>query len=176
MDILWFALWAFLPAGLANASPVVAARLPLLRRFNTPIDFGKHWHGKRIFGDSKTWRGLIFGIIVGAVTGLLQSFILQDSGQGFVGLLALAYGGLLGCGALVGDAVESFFKRQLNIPSGASWFPFDQLDYVFGGLLFASIMQPFTPQESIAIIIVWFAVHVIIVYVGFLLNVRDKPI
>lgn len=176
MDLILFALWAFLPAGLANASPVIANRLPGFSKWNTPMDFGKSYRGKRIFGENKRFRGLLFGTLTGALIGYLQAAMFPEYGLKLEPISGLYMGALLGFGALLGDAVESFFKRQMDIPSGESWFPFDQLDYIFGGLLFASLIRPFTPKESIAIIIVWFALHVVTVYIFFLLKVRDKPI
>jgi CDP-archaeol synthase len=34
---------------------------------------------------------------------------------------------LISFGALAGDSIKSFFKRQIGIRSGASWLVFDQL-------------------------------------------------
>ena len=59
-DIL-FALWFFLPAGLANAAPVFASRIPKSEKLALPLDFGKSFRGKRIFGENKTFRGLLAG-------------------------------------------------------------------------------------------------------------------
>lgn len=42
---------------------------------------------------------------------------------------------------MTGDAVKSFFKRQRDMPPGSSWFPFDQLDFVIGALVFASVIE-----------------------------------
>jgi CDP-diglyceride synthetase len=42
---------------------------------------------------------------------------------------------------MTGDAVKSFFKRRLGITPGKSWFPFDQLDFVLGAILFVSIIK-----------------------------------
>jgi hypothetical protein len=55
-DIL-FALWFFLPAGLANAAPVFANKIPGSEWLAVPIDGGKHFRGKRITGNHKTIRG-----------------------------------------------------------------------------------------------------------------------
>ena len=51
-DIL-FALWFFLPAGLANAAPVFANKIPGSEWLAVPIDGGKHFRGKRITGNHK---------------------------------------------------------------------------------------------------------------------------
>src|SRR6266487_2676688 len=59
------ALWFFLPAFVANPMAVVFGG-------GTPIDFGRTLSdGERIFGDGKTWRGLLGGTSSGALLGLV---------------------------------------------------------------------------------------------------------
>src|SRR5207244_4565349 len=59
------ALWFFLPAYVANPMAVVFGG-------GTPIDFGRTLRdGERLFGDGKTWRGLVGGTLAGALLGLL---------------------------------------------------------------------------------------------------------
>jgi CDP-2,3-bis-(O-geranylgeranyl)-sn-glycerol synthase len=68
------ALWLFLPAYVANMSPVFSAKL--LPRWNAPIDGGRtSKDGKRLLGPGKTWRGLVGGIVTGAATALLMAAI-----------------------------------------------------------------------------------------------------
>lgn len=182
--MILFALWFFLPAGLANASPLIANKLSFLDKYKTPLDFGKTWHGKRIFGDNKTWRGLLFGIFIGVMTVWLQQFLY--SGFGWIQTISqdinyntvnpLILGSLLGAGAMLGDAAESFIKRQMDVAPGDSWFPFDQLDYIVGGLLLGSIAVVLSWQQYAVITIIWFSLHLISVYIGFLIGVRDKPV
>jgi CDP-2,3-bis-(O-geranylgeranyl)-sn-glycerol synthase len=38
----------------------------------------------------------------------------------------------------VGDAVKSFFKRQIGVAPGASWIGFDQLDFFIGAYAFVA--------------------------------------
>lgn len=174
--------WIFLPAAIANMSPVFASQLPWLKAWNTPLDFGKTWRGKRIFGDNKRWRGLVLGTFVGGFVGFLQIAVFWQSAS--IGanqiILATIGGCLLGFGALVGDAIESFFKRQNGINPGSSWFPFDQLDYIVGGLLFylplAEIPSAVYWQIIVAIFAVYFSLHLLVSYIGFLLGFKDKPI
>ena len=186
MELL-FALWFFLPAGLANAAPVFAARLPRLKNWNAPLDFNKTFRGKRIFGANKTWRGLLAGVIIATLTVAAQhwlavntplvstlSFIPGDINYYFADILWL--GPLLGFGALAGDALESFAKRQLNIPPSHRWFPFDQIDYIIGGLLASLIIVRLSIFAYALILITWFALHLITVYIGYKLNLRAKPI
>ena len=85
-------------------------------------------------------------------------------------------GPLLGFGALFGDSVESFIKRQMGIKPGRSWFPFDQLDYIFGGLLFSSLIVQLSLINYLIIVIVWVIIHLLGSYVGYLLGLKAKPI
>jgi len=102
------AFWLMLPAYVPN--PVAAAA-----GGGKPIDGGRTWSdGKRLFGDGKTWRGLMAGVLAGAAVGFLQIFH-----QGNFDLTALPAhtplsGVLFASGALLGDIGKSFFKRRLG--------------------------------------------------------------
>jgi hypothetical protein len=183
MDELFSALWFFAPAGIANAAPVFAARIPGLTGWNTPMDFGKKYKGHRIFGSHKTWRGLLSGIVFATLAIALQKYIYAhnasiadlswiDYGQAKVWLL----GPLFGAGALLADAAESFFKRQAGVLPGESWFPFDQIDYIIGGYLFASLVAGFDLSRFLWVLGTWFCMHLAASYVGYFLNLKDKPI
>lgn len=183
IEHIFFALWFFAPAGFANAAPIFANKIPLLNKWKTPMDFGKLYKGKRLLGDNKTWRGFCFGIGIAIITIILQKLLyannqwLQDT------IILVDYtnisiwlGVFLGAGALLGDAVESFFKRQANVPSGEAWFPFDQIDYVIGGTLLSALVITLPPIYNITILVVWFSLHLISSYIGFLLGLKEKPI
>lgn len=177
------ALWFFLPAGLANATPVFAKRVSFLKKLDYPIDFYKTYKGIRIFGDHKTMRGLITGIIVAILTAGIQMAIYNNSpelrnalGFDFSSINFFVYGFLAGFGALIGDAIKSFFKRRVNIKPGATWFPFDQIDYIIGGIVFLIPLIRLSFLDYLATFIVWFAMHLISTYIGFLLKLKDKPI
>ena len=176
MNQLFAAIIFFLPAGLANATPPLAAKIPFLKKFNAPMDFKKTIRGKRIFGDNKTWRGFISGVVVATLTALIIStlvFKLDNSGDLAVNVLA---GTLMGVGALLGDAAGSFLKRQLNKEPGKSWFPVDQLDYIVGGLLFVAPLAHLTLMQYVLVGIVWFGLHIAGSSFGYLIGVKDKAI
>lgn len=174
MDYLIYAFLFFWPAAIGNVTPLFAARIPWIRRFNNPIDFGKHYKGKRIFGANKTWRGLISGTIMGGITSLLISYLLvPNSADAWYTFLV---GAALGCGALVGDAVESFFKRQRGIAPGKSWFPFDQTDYIVGGLAFVYPLTLIPPILMVGILIIYFGVHLFFSYIAYLIGWKKTPI
>jgi CDP-diglyceride synthetase len=81
MSGLWEIFWFFLPAGIANMSPVLANKIPGINQWKTPLDFGKSWRGKRIFGNNKTWRGLIFGTLIASLVGLIQYRVIASSSE-----------------------------------------------------------------------------------------------
>lgn len=67
IEIILFVLWFFAPAGVANVTPILVAKLPGLREWSAPMDFGFTYRGKRVFGKHKTWRGFITGVRSAAI-------------------------------------------------------------------------------------------------------------
>jgi CDP-2,3-bis-(O-geranylgeranyl)-sn-glycerol synthase len=139
LQILYF----FLPAYLANMSPVLVR--PWFRVLAVPVDGGKCLWGKRVLGDHKTWRGLLAGIVAGTITYELQRWLYKAGIA--VDLTLMDYnphpvlpGLLMGSGAGMGDSLKSFFKRRIGIAPGASWPIFDQLDFFVGAYLCVSVV------------------------------------
>jgi CDP-2,3-bis-(O-geranylgeranyl)-sn-glycerol synthase len=145
-EIIIQALWIILPAYIANASALLVGG-------GKPIDFGKKWKdGRRIFGDGKTWRGLFVGAFLGMTAGFGFSVIAKyaliiefpielNDFTGFPTMIPIISS--LCFGALLGDLIESFFKRRIGKNRGEDWIPFDQLDFILGVLFFSLIMSCF---------------------------------
>jgi len=177
------ALWFFLPSGVANATPVVAMHVPFLKDINYPLDFGKSFRGIRIFGDHKTFRGLISGMIFGFLVVMLQVYLYNVS-EFFRSISWLKYdqinwvlfGLLSGAGPLLGDAIKSFFKRRMNLKPGATWFPFDQIDYILGGIFFTLPIIQLIWWRYVLIAFIWFIIHPISTVLGYILKLKDSPI
>jgi CDP-2,3-bis-(O-geranylgeranyl)-sn-glycerol synthase len=169
-------LWFFVPAYLANMSPVLVQRW--FRRLATPIDAGRSFRGKRIFGDHKTWRGILAGIVVGTATYELQRLL---AAAGFAARLALIDyaddpllpGFLMGLGTGVGDAAKSFFKRRIDIPPGASWPVFDQLDFMAGAYLFVSLVHVPPLLPTLACLPIVLAGSVVVTAIGWALGLKE---
>src|SRR4051812_22356780 len=127
-DIL-FALWFFVPAGVANVMPILAAKIPGLRHWDAPVDGGSRLRGKRVFDDHKTWRGIVTGVIAGILILKLQVNLYDQyawardiSGPlNYDKISVLGLGFLLGFGALFGDMIKSLAKRQFGVQPGSSW-------------------------------------------------------
>jgi CDP-2,3-bis-(O-geranylgeranyl)-sn-glycerol synthase len=178
-----FALWFFWPAGVATMIPVFAARAPIISNWNAPIDGGLELNGRRLLGDHKTWRGFMLGGLAGTIwfiverlfyqhSGFVRSFCLVDYTSGVM----LLCGVLLSFGAVLGDAVKSFFKRQIGVKSGDSWFPFDQLDHLLGGLLLSLIVIRLSLISYIYIVFIWFGLHLLTSFIGYKLKFKSHPI
>lgn len=184
LETIIFALWFFAPAGVANVTPILVAKAPGLCRWNVPIDFGLTFRKKRIFGAHKTWRGLITGIVMATVTLALQQYLAANFGWAqwvtqsvdYAALPLLIVGPLFGFGALAGDAIESFFKRQRNIKPGEGWFPFDQIDYIIGGAIATMPFVQLSVVTYLWLIALWLVIHVIASYIGYLSGLKEKPI
>lgn len=116
------------------APVLVGKRLAFLA---APLDLGASIDGVRIFGDHKTWRGLILGVAAGAAVFVVQAAAYR---AGYAHGLAITdyselpslFGAWLGFGAIVGDAIKSFFKRRVGIAPGKPWIGPDEVDFYLG--------------------------------------------
>lgn len=165
-----------MPAGVANMAAGVSGAI--LKKLDYPIDFRKKFRGKRLLGDHKTFRGAIFGIIAGFIVYLIQGYLANNSPMFYqisvVDYSNLFIGFLLGFGAVLGDVVKSFFKRQADIPPGESWFPFDQLDWLAGSLFLVYFIEGFSIGFLIGVMVFGLALHVIVKMLGYLLGLQDS--
>ncbi len=147
-------------------SPVLFKKVPILAY---PIDCGVTFCGKRVLGTNKTWRGLLAGIIMATLFVYLQKWLnIVDYSE----INPLILGPLLGAGALVGDAVESFFKRQRGIKPGHSWIPFDQTDWIIGAVIFAEIYIKIGLTDALIVIVIAGLLHPLANIISFALKLQ----
>jgi CDP-2,3-bis-(O-geranylgeranyl)-sn-glycerol synthase len=163
------AFWLLLPAGFANMAPVLFKRIDFL---NYPVDFNKKLFGKPILGANKTFRGFFFGTIIGIIVVYLESLFALDNFVGYSNIILIGF--LLGFGALFGDLVKSFFKRQMNIQPGKSFIPFDQIDWVVGSLVFISFYSIVSWQIILTSILLFGLLHPIINLVGYWMKLKKN--
>ncbi len=151
-------IWYLLPAIIGNMAPLFA-RIIFKHRFTTPVDFNMKFKGKPIFGSHKTYRGFVAGVICAVLTAYVQRYyyfrpsILRISLINYYEVNMLLWGFLMGFGALFGDLVKSFVKRRINVKAGKSWIPFDQIDFIFGALLFTFPIA-FPPTDLVILMFV----------------------
>jgi hypothetical protein len=153
-----------------------------------PVDGGKTYRGKRIFGDNKTYRG-IFATALGTALGTaLQVFVLHRF-EVFQGLELLDYsapqvvilGFLMGTAAMLGELPNSFIKRRIDIAPGATaaggirslfFYIFDQIDYLPGVWLVLIFFTDASFKRIIFSAVFLFFSHQIISLLGFWLGMR----
>ncbi|HSU72978.1 MAG TPA: CDP-archaeol synthase [Candidatus Binatia bacterium] len=156
-------LYFFLPAYVANMMPVI----------------GRNWlPGKpvsaKLFGSHKTWRGLFLGTLGGVVVAGMQNLLVPLLPSLSIAPYAQWWllGLLLGAGAILGDMLKSFVKRRLGIAPGAPWIPFDQLDFVIGGLALASFVYFPGWTAALVLIVLSFFLHIAVNHLGHALGMR----
>ncbi|MDD5040590.1 MAG: CDP-archaeol synthase [Patescibacteria group bacterium] len=176
VDLILKTVWFFLPTGIANLAASLSRFIPIL---GVPVDFGRSWRGKRVFGDHKTWRGIIFGTLFGVLTFLIQRWLyrynaLQDISMFNYTQASWAIGLLQGLGAVWGDALKSFFKRRINREPGVSWFPFDQVDYSIGAFALVSIVYFPGWAAGFMAILLGILVHTIFNLLGYALHLQKN--
>jgi CDP-2,3-bis-(O-geranylgeranyl)-sn-glycerol synthase len=174
IPLIW-ALWIMLPAYVPN--PVAA-----LLGGGTPIDFKKNYSdGNRIFGDGKTWRGLIIGILAGIITGLILIWLVGRFPAASLPLHTLLSVTLLAFGALLGDLVKSFFKRRFGKERGTKWPIADQYDLVAGAFLLLLVGDPawlfatVTLPVFLIILILTPVLHRATNIIGYVFKVKEVP-
>ncbi len=173
LKFIFSCLWYLLPAALGNHNASLGNRIWLpgvvknaLQKIAVPVDFGVKWRGREIFGKNKTWRGLLVGAVTGIVVAGVQAllflkvdFFRENTLIDYANVNFIIIGSLMGGGALIGDLIKSFIKRALNKPSGKPWFPWDQLDWIMGAMLFSSLAYVPAAKTVIVTAILYVGVH-----------------
>jgi CDP-2,3-bis-(O-geranylgeranyl)-sn-glycerol synthase len=144
---------------------------------NMAPPFSKYWKGwnapihRRLLGTNKTVVGFLVAVAGSVLTTLVQSLI------GWRGSIVdyepwLTLGVLFGVGAMLGDMAKSFVKRRVGIAPGKSWFPFDQIDFVIGALLFVGRRASLSSVDVVFILALSILGHIAANHVGYWLGVR----
>jgi CDP-2,3-bis-(O-geranylgeranyl)-sn-glycerol synthase len=170
-------LWLIAPAYAANAFP------PVLKGRN-PVDNGKKIGKYRILGDGKTIEGTLGGIAFGIFFGFIQRYffpLLPDS----LGLMEMSIPLiiLLSMGAILGDMVNSFFKRRFGVERGERVSIINRLDFLFGALLLAYVglaimsypLSVIRWEYIIILIVITPIMHKLANLLAFALNIKKVP-
>jgi len=140
---------------------------PVIFGGGTPIDFGRSFSdGERIFGDHKTIRGFVSGLMIGFVVALFESYFVSSS------LFLLAV--LASLGALLGDLAGAFVKRRFRIKPGAPLPGVDQLDFVVGAILLVSAVFQITIGSLLIMILVTPPIHLAANICAYLMRLKSN--
>src|SRR4030095_7242466 len=141
-----------------------------------PIDNHLSFRGKRLLGDSKTYRG-IAAVAIGTAVGFgIQAILHRAVGPRNVELLdygmptALFIGLVVGLAAMLSELPNSFVKRQLDIAPGTSTvgiagvisYFLDQVDMLVGVWLILGFIVPVTVERIVWSIAFLFIAHQVI--------------
>ncbi|AHF00336.1 CDP-archaeol synthase [Thioalkalivibrio paradoxus] len=152
------ALFLLITMSVAGGLHVLWLRTPLARRLAWPVDGGRTFRGRRLFGDNKRVCGFLVlppsAAAAFLVLGSLRERLPEPVVTGWWPLGPLEYAGLgLACGLafMAAELPNSFVKRQLGVPPGRAparrWlrpvaFAIDRLDSVVGVLLILALLVP----------------------------------
>ncbi|HYL95549.1 MAG TPA: CDP-archaeol synthase [Terriglobales bacterium] len=166
-----FLLAAFTLAGLCQTAWLAS---PASQQFFVPLDGGRTFRGRRLFGANKTVRGFLMIVpAAGASFALLAAFF-ASSPAGLAGLWPLSLrdyallGLWAGAGFMVGELPNSFIKRQLDIAPGAAahgrslrilFSVVDRIDWIAGMLLALCLIVPVPGRVWMYVAVIGPVVH-----------------
>lgn len=178
---------------LIGITPIIAALLHMVlvkmdwfRFMAYPLDHYATLNGKRIFGDHKTYRGIVLMILL-SIPGLFlvkyltiqpaySALNIFDFNQHSILFYAMAYG----LGWTLSELPNSFFKRQQNIKEGKKgkvWnILLDQSDSPAGTLLLFKCITPLSWKFIIFGILLFTGIHLFFNIILFILKVRKEPL
>ena len=115
------------PTILAGVMVMLWCKLPILKAIAKPIDFGKNFtDGRRIFGDNKTWKGMLGYILFNTLFSVLWGFACQGKALHDLNFFYqyqentipfnLLIGVLLGLGYSLFELPNSFLKFGFQAP------------------------------------------------------------
>ena len=146
----------------ANGTPVLVKRV-LGQRFSFPLDGGvKIYDGQRLFGPSKTVRGVLVSILV---TSAFAPIIGLD----------LAIGAIVGTASMAGDVFSSFLKRRLRFPPSSKVTGLDQIPESLFPLLSCRWMLTLTIADVAAGVALFFVGEIILSKLLYRVGIRRHP-
>lgn len=148
--------------GVANATPIIVRRV-LGKRFATPLDGGVQFiDGRPLLGPAKTLRGVLCSIGATALAAPLIGF-------------SLSFGALIAAFAMLGDAISSFIKRRLHLPSSARAPGLDQIPECLLPLLIAQPRLGLTWPDIFAVVAAFVVLQLLVSTLLFKLRIRREP-
>jgi hypothetical protein len=163
----------------------VSIRYGFLTTLARPIDRGARVRNRRLFGDNKTYRGVVC-VAFGTMVGFLALTSLHDSAEqpalsalpsgSLAALLGLGVGGA----AMLAELPNSALKRQLDIRPGAQgsglsgllFHVLDQVDVLAGAWVVLAIFVSVTPVLVLGSVLFMYLGHQVITGMGYLLGMR----
>lgn len=178
-------LYSALPVILAGVLHMLVVRrnwLPVLAR---PLDGGRRWRGRRLLGDHKTWRGLLFVPAAAVALAALQAAA-EHRWPGLAawslhpGASPLRVGLALGGGYVLAELPNSFWKRRRDLPPGAAGGPLqvllDQADSALGCALACRLLLAWSLQAALLLVAAGTLLHLALNLLLHALGLRRRPV
>jgi hypothetical protein len=179
------AAWVFLPV---LGSPVAHApvlKWDLFKSLTTPVDGGRTFRGRRLFGANKTWRGALFmtaGPAVAAVALHRHEWYREKLPEEIREANPLLVGALLGASVFGGELPNSFAKRQLDIApgtqrkdaAGIAISLADQADFAVAALVLLRPLWRWKAKDAAEILAVATGVHLVLNVAGYAVGARKS--
>lgn len=147
---------------LANGAPVIAKKI-LGGRFAWPLDGGaKFFDGRRVFGISKTIRGVVLAIVAATL------------GAPIIGL-PWKIGATVGIFAMIGDLCSSFVKRRMNRPPHSRAVGIDQIPESLFPLLACADTLSLTAADIALGVAAFFIGEIVLSRLLYKVHLRDRP-
>jgi CDP-2,3-bis-(O-geranylgeranyl)-sn-glycerol synthase len=175
-----FTITALVPVGCLHTLWLKSA---WAKPFAIPIDLGRTFRGRRIFGANKMFRGfMIMTPASGASFFLLSRFV--PGPWPLTGWQYVSLGSLAGLGFMLGELPNSFVKRQLDILPGAApqgfakWaFLFaDRADSIIGMLLAMQLRVPVPGLTWIILLAAGAVIHALFSFAMFQLGIKARAL
>ena len=199
--VMGLAFFGCVPAFLADAFMPLTGSIKAIPR--KPIDNGKTFRGKRLFGENKTWNGLIGGFVLGLIVSLILAVLIYpylyeatrisfEDGENVLEFISEAeilffvdietnrtrfiLGQVLLCiGAPLGDLVGSFIKRQTNHTEGKQMLFVDQVDFILVAVLLAYVVFPLKWYYILFLVLVTPLITILANVIGYYLGAKKVP-
>lgn len=183
LKLLVFAI----PAATAAILHMVVVKLNLFSALKYPLDFNYTYNGKRIFGDSKTFRGLFAMLVLSILSTYLFRWLTVVSEKiyelniiDFNSASPVAIGVAFGFGYVLAELPNSFVKRQLGVEEGkrGSFLNviIDQIDSPIGCMLAVIPFSGMSVSFFISGIVFFLFLHMFINVMLYLAGLRKNPL
>jgi hypothetical protein len=179
--------YLFLPLLVGLALHGFCIKYNLLAFLCRPIDRERSFRGKRIFGDNKTWRGVVVVSLGTAIGFGLQSLLLHRIASirsielfDYAFFKSAALGMAVGVAAMLSELPNSFIKRRFEIAPGSvakGWkrvifYVYDQIDFLLGAWLILAIVIPVTVERALLSAVLLLVAHQLMSSAGYALGMR----
>lgn len=148
--------------GVANGTPIIARKI-LGERFSAPLDGGlKLADGQRLFGASKTVRGVLLAVVATALVAPLVG-------------IEMMIGAGLAAASMLGDLLSSFTKRRLRLRPHAQALGLDQIPEALLPLLLLRARLSLSAGDIVLLVALFIALELVLSRLLFRLKIRDRP-